>query len=169
MKAAIEICCLLAASVAFGDFDSTEWMARRSLLEQEALRLRKAYSNCVSRVTEPALDITIPLETFPDGSVKSAVSVKKAVFFMESGLVWGEDVCVRKHDSDGRVVSQIDARHCVLDRLTKSGWAEGPARVRHGNTVFDGEGIYFSSPEGYVMTMSKTRIVSKDLKFGGLQ
>lgn len=169
MKAAIEIFCILAVMTASAAFDSTAWLARREMLAQEAERLRVAFTNCAAKVTEPAEDITVPLETFPDGSVKSSIFAKKAVLFLESDLVWAEGVTVKKVDAEGNVVSQIEAKNCVVDRVTKSGWAEGPAKISHGSTVFEGEGVYFSSPEAYVMVMRRSRIVSKDLKFGGLQ
>ena len=169
MKAAIETVCVLAALTASAAFDSTEWLAKREMLTLEAERLQAAYSNCLARVSEAAEDVVVPLETFPNGSVKSSVFAKKAVFFLDTGLVWASGVCVKKQDEDGRVLSQIDARSCVIDRTTKSGWAEGPARLRHGTTEFVGEGVYFSSPEGFVSVMRKSRIVSRDLKFGGLQ
>lgn len=161
--------CILAASSALAAFDSAEWLAKREMLTREAERLRAAYSNCVARVTEPAEDITIPIETFPDGSVKSFVHARKATLFLDTGFVWAAGVTVRKVDTDGKEVSRIDAANCVIDRNTKSGWADGPARLRHGSTTFTGEGIYFSSPEGYVMVLRKSEIYSKDLKFGGVQ
>lgn len=169
MKAAIEILAALAAFAASAAFDSTTWLAKREMLTREAERLQAAYSNCVTRTREAAEDVTVPLETFPDGSIKSSVSARRAVFFLDTGLVWGEGVTVRKLDDGGAVVSQIDAAHCVIDRTTKSGWAEGPAKLRHGTTEFTGENVYFSSPEGYVSVMRKTRIASKDLKFGGVR
>lgn len=169
MKAAIEMFCALAALTATAAFDSEEWLAKRAMLSQEAERLKIAYTNCVARLTEPAEDITIPLETFPDGSVKSSVYAKRAMYFMDTGLVWAENVVVKKMDVERNIVAQIDARNCVIDRETKSGWADGKARVRHGKTVFTGEGIYFSSPEGYVMVSRDSKIESKDLSFGGLQ
>ena len=169
MKAAIEIFCVLAAFAASAAFDSAEWLAKREMLTREAERLQAAYSNCLARVSEAAEDVVVPLETFPDGSVKSSVRAKRAQFFLDTGLVWAEGVTVKKLDDAGKVVAQIDATSCVIDRTTKSGWAEGPAKLRHGTTEFDGEGVYFSSPEGYVSVMRRSRIVSKDLKFGGLQ
>jgi len=169
LKAAIETICILAALRGVAAFDSAAWFARRDTLARDAERLRAAYTNCAARVREPAEDVMIPIETFPDGSVKTSVSAKKAMLFLNEGFIWAEGVTVRKLDVEGAVVSQIDAQNCVIDRVAKSGWAEGPAKLRHGSTVFDGEGIYFSSPEGYVKVARKSRIVSKDLKFGGLQ
>jgi len=169
LKAAIETLLVLAAVTASAAFDSTGWLAKREMLTREAERLQAAYSNCVSRVREAAEDVVVPIETFPDGSIKSSVFAKKAVFFLDTGLVWAEGVTVKKQDEEGNVLSQIDAEHCVIDRKTKSGWAEGPAKLRHGTTEFTGEDVYFSSPEGYVSVMRKSRIASKDLKFGGLR
>lgn len=169
MKAAIDIICVFAAFAASAAFDSAGWLAKREMLTREAERLQVAYSNCLARVSEAAEDVIVPLETFPDGAVKSSVHAKRAQFFLDTGLVWAADVTVKKLDDEGKVVSQIDAASCVIDRTTKSGWAEGPAKLRHGTTEFEGEGVYFSSPEGYVSVMRRSRIVSKDLKFGGLQ
>jgi len=169
LKAAIETLCILAAFRGFAAFDSTAWFARRDSLARDAERLRVAYTNCAAQVKDPAEGVTIPLETFPDGSVKTSVAAKKAMLFLKEGFVWAEGVTVRKLDVEGTLVSQIDAQNCVIDRVAKSGWAEGPAKLRHGTTVFEGEGIYFSSPEGYVQVTRKSRIQSKDLKFGGME
>ena len=169
MKALIETVCILAAFAASAAFDSEEWLAKREMLSLEAERLRVAFTNCAAQVKDPAEDITVPLETFPDGSVKSSIHAKRAMLFLDTGLVWAEDVTVQKRDEAGRVVSQIDAKNCVVDRMTKSGWADGPAKITHGSTVFEGEGVYFSSPEAYVMVKRRSKIVSKDLTFGGVQ
>lgn len=158
-------CLLMSPASAF---NSADWLEKREMLTREAERLRAAYSNCVAQVQTPAEDIVIPVETFPDGSVKTVVQAKKAQFFAKEGLVWAANVVIRKYDGEGGVSAQIDATNCVIDRYTKSGWANGAARVRHGKTEFCGEGVYFSSPEAYVMVLRRSDIVSKDLKFGGV-
>jgi len=157
---------LLSKSAAFA-FDSTAWDVKRNLHRNEALRLRAAYSNCVARLQQPADDVTIPVDQYEDGSVKSIIYAKRAQFFLDTGLVWGEGVVVRKYDRDGALDSRIDASSCVVDRYSKSGWAEGDAKVVHGKTTFTGRGVYFSSPESYVKVFEGSDIVSEDLKFGG--
>jgi len=150
-------------------FDSVEWLGKRELFAREAERLRCAYSNCVARLETPAEDVTVPVETFDDGSVKVLVSAKKAQYFLDSGLVWAEDVVVRKFRKDGSEDGRIEAKNCVVDRMSKSGWAEGLATVTHDKTVFRGVGVYFSSPESYVKVFENSDIESKDLKFGGVR
>lgn len=150
-------------------FDSAAWLATRAVHIEEAERLRTAYSNALARVSTPAEDVTVPIETFDDGSVKSVIHARKAVYFLDSGFVWAEGVVAKKFKPDGRLDTQIEAASCLVDRFSKSGWAEGPAKVTHGKTTLTGEGAYFSSPEAYVRVFRKTRIVSSDLKEGGLR
>ena len=158
----------LSPSLAFA-FNSEEWLGKRELLAREAERLRSAYTNCVAHLEAPAEDVTVPVETFDDGSVKVMVFAKKAQYFLDKGWVWAEDVVIKKFKSDGTLDGQITAKNCVVDRFTKSGWAEGEATVTHGKTTFRGKGVYFSSPESYVKVFEEADIESKDLKFGGLR
>ena len=148
-------------------FNSEEWLGKRELFAREAERLRAAYTNCVANLQVPAEDVTVPVETFDDGSVKVMIFAKKAQYFLDKGLVWAEDVTVRRFKPDGTLEAKIEAKNCVVDRFSKSGWAEGLATVTHGKTVFKGEGVYFSSSEGYVKVVERTDVESKDLKFGG--
>lgn len=155
---------LLAAMLAFV---SAEWSGRREMLAREAERLQSAYTNCAARATEPAEGVVVPIEINPDGSVKLSIEAKKSQLFLDEGIVWAEGVVIRKTESDGTEVSRIEADNCVFDRNTKSGWANGRLTLTHGGTVFSGCGVYFSSPEDYVMSFSGSSIYSRDLKFGG--
>lgn len=148
-------------------FNSEEWLGKRELFAREAERLQVAYTNCFAHLETPAEDVTIPVETFGDGSVKMMISAKRVQYFLDKGLVWAEDVTVRRLRPDGRLEARIEAKNCVIDRFSKSGWAEGPATVVHDKTTFRGRGVYFSSPEGYVKVFEQTEVDSQDLKFGG--
>ena len=148
-------------------FNSEEWLGKRELFAREAERLRAAYTNCVANLQTPADDVTIPVETFDDGSVKVMIFAKKAQYFLDKGLVWAEDVTVRRFKPDGTLEARIEAKNCVVDRFSKSGWAEGPASVVHGKTTFRGKGVYFSSPEAYVRVLEQSEVESADLRFGG--
>ena len=155
---------LLAAMLAFV---SAEWSGRREMLTRKAERLQVAYTNCAAQATEPAEGVIVPIEINPDGSVKLSIEAEKSQLFLDKGLVWAEGVVIRKTGPDGAEVSRIEADNCVFDRNTKSGWADGKLTLTHGGTVFSGRGVYFSSPEDYVMSFSDSSVYSKDLKFGG--
>ena len=155
------VVCILAAGAA-NAFDSAEWLGKRELLLREAERLRAAYSNCLAQVKTPAEDVTIPLETFDDGSVKSVVSAKKAQFFHKDGLIWAEGVVITKMAQDGKRELCIEADRCLVDRFTKSGWAEGRASFTQGGTKFGGENVYFSSAESYVHVCAASNFETSD-------
>ena len=146
-------------------FNSEDWLGKRELFAREAERLRAAYSNCVAHLETPADDIALPVETFADGSVKTKVEAKRAQYFLDKGLVWAEGVKVRRFRADGTQEACIEATSCVVDRESRSGWAEGPASATHEKTTFRGDGIYFSMPDSYVKVLAASDVESVDLKF----
>lgn len=168
MRTFVSAILVFAASAAFS-FDSEEWHGKREVFAREAERLRAAYTNCVANLETPAEDVTVPVETFSDGSVKLVVSAKKAQYFLDKGLVWAAGVVVRKFKKDGSLDARIEAKSCVIDRFAKSGWAEGEAMVVQGETAFRGRGVYFCSPEAYVRVFESSDVESKDLRFGGVR
>ena len=165
---------LLAAAavvaVAWGAlaFDSAAWLERREARKAEAERLRAAYVKCQAQVASPAEDVTLPVEMFPDGAVKTTVSAKKVQYFLKEGLVWAEDVAIVRRESDGTTNATIRAAHCLIDRNRKSGWAEGDATLTYDRTTFTGKGVYFSSPESYIRVFNDTDVKSDDLGIGGV-
>ena len=148
-------------------FEPADWLGKRQMMMREAERLATAFTNCASRIDQPAEGVAVPVETFDDGAVKLLMTAKKAQLFMSENLVWAEGVVVIKYDKDGEEKSRVEADRCVVDRMSKSGWAAGKAKVVHGKTVFTGEDVYFSSPEGYVISTKKSGIETTDMKFGG--
>lgn len=155
---------VLVAATASAAFDFDGWLMKREILSREAERLREAYTNCLARIDTPSENVKIPIEMFPDGSVKTFLTAEKVKLFLDTEFVWGERVEANYYQEKGAAPSRIEAANCVVDRQTKSGWAEGAARLTHESTTCDGEGVYFSSPEGFVLITRKTRVVAKDLK-----
>lgn len=155
---------VLVAATASAAFDYDGWLTKREILSREAERLREAYSNCLARVEQPSENVKIPIETFADGSVKTFLTAAKVKLFLDTEFIWAEQVEARHFQEKGSAASRIEAVNCVVDRQTKSGWTEGAARLTHESTTCDGEGVYFSSPEGFVLITRKARVVAKDLK-----
>lgn len=149
-------------------FDSDAWMERRSSFEKDALRMRAAYTNLAARVSESAENVFIPLEVYPDGSVKTSISAEHAQLFLDEGLVWGDGVVIRQCDEHAKESSRIEADKMVFDRSSRRGWAEGPAKVTHGEMSFSGSNIYFATDEEYVMSQENSALDVRDLKAEGL-
>jgi len=167
VRALLIVALTLLASDAPAAFDSAAWQLSRKARLADAGQMRAAYSNCVARLQTPADDVALPVETFDDGSVRMLVQAKRAQYFIDSGLIWGEGVTIRRFLRNGSEESRIEAESCVVDRKSRRGWAEGRAKVTNGKTVFSGQGVYFSAPDAYVRVFSDSEIVSEDLKFGG--
>lgn len=148
-------------------FDLNAWRTQRDLHLREAERLRVAYSNCLQRLDHPAEDVTVPVETHENGAIRLVVRARRAQFFLDTGLVWAENVVVLKFAQGGELETRIDARSCVVDRFTKSGWAEGAARVQHGKTELGGRNVYFSSPESYVRVFDGADLKTEGAREGG--
>ena len=150
-------------------FSARSWLEKRAALHDEAMRLRGAFEECAAAVKAPAENVIVPIENYPDGSVKASVSARRAQFFLETGYVWGEGVEVCQFSESGEIVAKVAAQNCVVDRKAKSGWAQGLAEITYGGTRVKGAGVYFSLEEEYVMITDGTEIVSTDLKLGGLK
>ena len=148
-------------------FDSEAWFVKRAVLDREAERLQAAYTGCLARITAPAENLTLPIESHPDGSVKSSVAAGSAQFFLDTGLIWGTNVVVRQFATNGAVEAEVAADSCVIDRTTKSGWVSGHARASYRQNELEGDGIYFSFAEEFVKIFSNAviRVKGREEKF----
>ena len=157
-----------AFSLSLHAFNRAAWMEKREAMSDDAVRLQAAYSNCVSRLDAPSEGITIPLETNPDGSVRTSLYAERAQLFQDAPLVWAENLVMTKFGDDGREKLRIEAGRCIIDRVARSGWVDGRAKVVQGKTTFEGEGVYFSASNSFVTVYSGSDMKSADLKLGGL-
>ena len=166
MRSFVNIAIVFAAMTAAA-FDSEAWLLKRGRMSAAARKLKALYKDCAAKATQPAENVAVPVESHPDGSVKSSVFAKKAQFFLESGLVWGEDVLVRELKDDGTEVAQIRAENCIIDRNAKAGWAQGRVKAVYDGTVLEGEGVYLNFKQEFVIITDKAKIVSKGFDVSG--
>lgn len=159
MRIFAEILLVGAVLPLFASFDSSSWMAGRADRVREAERLRTAYRQCAAAVREPAENVTVPVENYPDGAVKTSVVADRAQIFLKDGLIWCSGVKIRQFRPDGSVESEIDAANCAVDRTTRSGWAEGAAAaIYRGEADLSGSDVYFSAKDEYVMIMTNVSL-----------
>ena len=145
-------------------FESEKWLAKRGD-DSDMLRLRAAYDDCQKKIDTPAENVTFPLETYPNGIVKSRLRAKKAFMFIDTGFIWGEGIRVEQYKPDGKTVeSYLTADNCIVDRKSKSGWVEGNAHMDWEGTNIKGRGIYFSFDREFIKIFSQTEIRTKALK-----
>lgn len=160
MKKIISILAILLACGA-GAFSSEKWLAERSD-DSDVLRLRDAFAVCAKRINEkqeaPAENVSIPIESFKDGTVKSRVTAARAHVFADTGYIWGENIRVEQYREDGSVYASLVAENCIVDRKTKSGWVAGSAKMVYGDASVKGRGIYFSLTREFIKIFSQSEI-----------
>ena len=144
-------------------FDSGKWLAERGD-DSDMLRLRGAYAECIKKIEAPAENVAFPLESYPNGIVKSRLKAKKAYLFMDTGFIWGEGIRVEEYGADGKVSGWLSAENCVVDRNTRTGWVEGSATLNYNDTVVKGRGVYFSFDREFIKIFSQSEIRAKGLK-----
>lgn len=159
-------CLAAVAALAAAAFDSQKWLDERAD-DSDMMRLRAAYRDCVAKIEAPAENVSLPLETFPDGSVKSRLTARRAQMFPDSPFIWGEDIRVEQYKDAGgtNVWASLNAENCVVDRQTKTGWVEGAARMIYGDSAVKGRGIYFSLPREFIKILSQCEIRTRGAKF----
>lgn len=168
MKKFVSIFAVIFASAALA-FDSEAWLARRAQFDREAERLKSRYADCAAAVKSPAENVSVPIENWPDGTLRSQITAARAQFFIDEGLVWGEGVTVREFTEKGELKTEVTAANCLIERETKSGWVEGAARAKYGKTELMGEGIFFSFSEEFVKISTNVVIRSSDFKLEGVK
>ena len=163
MRAFVLLACALAFCGMVGAFSSEQWLKERND-DSDMVRLRSAYATCKANVGQPAQDVVFPLETYPDGTVKSRLKAQRAQLFVDTGFIWGEGIRVEEYSRDGKVSGWLEAENCVVDRSTRTGWVEGAATLNYQDTVVKGRGVYFSFDREFIKIFSQSEIRAKGLK-----
>ena len=154
---------LACATASAWAFDSGKWLAERGD-DSDMLRLRAAYEDCIKKIEVPAENVAFPLETYPNGVVKSRLRAKKAFMFVDTGFIWGEGIRVEQYKEDGKTIdAYLTADNCIVDRKSKSGWVAGNAHMDWDGTDIKGRGIYFSFDREFIKIFSRTEIRTKAL------
>ncbi|MBR4523713.1 MAG: hypothetical protein IKO64_05715 [Kiritimatiellae bacterium] len=147
----------LLAALAAPAFDSDAWFAERESHAAAAAALRGQYAKFAAKVATPAENLTVPLENFADGSIKSTIFAKRACFFLKEGYIWGEGVTIRQMKRDGSVESQVDAENCLVNRETRRCWVEGHAKAYYRDQAeIEGDGVYLDAAGEYAIISTNT-------------
>lgn len=150
---------LSLAALSASAFDSEAWLGRRDAYGAEAERMAGLFAKYEALSTSPAENIELPVETWPDGSVRVSVGARQAQFFLNEGFLWGRGVKLSRYREDGSLEAQIDAEDCLVDRVRRSGWAQGLATAKYGDEVrLEGRRVYFSFTNRYVRIGEATRL-----------
>ena len=149
-----------AFTVAAG-FDADAWLLKREVVSREAERLASVFARQQAAADSPAEGLVVPIESWPDGTVKTDLRADRAQFFPSEGLVWGAGVKIKQRRADQSAEAEVTATELLFERATRCVWAEGATKaVYGGDTVIEGEGVYLDFEEGYLRISSNTVVVA---------
>ena len=152
---------VLAAGAAVGAFSSERWLAERAD-DSDMLRLRAAFAECAKKVVAPAENVSMVLESYPDGTPNSRITAARAMIFSDSSYIWAEKIRLEQFDATGtNRTARLDAENCLVDRATKTGWVDGNADMLYGDATVKGRGIYFSLTREFIKIFSQSEIRTK--------
>ena len=152
---------VLVAGAAVGAFSSERWLAERAD-DSDMLRLRAAFAECAKKVVAPAENVSMVLESYPDGKAKSRITAARAMIFSDSSYIWAEKIRLEQFDATGtNRTARLDAENCLVDRATKTGWVDGNADMLYGDATVKGRGIYFSLTREFIKIFSQSEIHTK--------
>jgi hypothetical protein len=120
-------------------------------------QLDKQWSEIKGRMTNPIENLTLPLDYYPDGTIKARLIAKHSQIF-ENGTVFASGVEVVMYDVGGQVSGHLVASDCVFDREKSHGYCRGAVEVRYNNDVLKGVGMYFSIADEYIKILSDCMI-----------
>ena len=150
---------MLAAGAAA--FSSERWLAERSD-DSDMHRLRAAFAECSKKTVAPAENVSMVLETYTNGVVKSRITAARAMIFPDSSYIWAEDIHLERFDPTGKIVTaKLDAENCLVDRKTNTGWVDGNANMVYGDASVKGRGIYFSLTREFFKIFAQSEIRTK--------
>ena len=150
---------MLAAGAAA--FSSERWLAKLAD-DSDMLRLRAAFAECATKTVAPAENVSMVLESYPDGTVKSRITAARATIFPDSSYIWAENIHLEQFDATGtNLTAKLDAENCLVDRKTKTGWVDGNASMVYGDATVKGRGIYFSLTNEFIKIFSQSEIRTK--------
>lgn len=120
--------------------------------------LAARWDSTKAAMTEPAENLTIPIEYHPDGRVKARLKAERSQIFDEGNTIYAEGIRVELLDPDGKVDGELVAGGVLFDRRTKSGFCKGAVIVKKGGDQIKGVGLYFSSEDEYIKILSDCEI-----------
>ncbi len=168
MKAFVSIAATALAYAAYG-FDPDAWLSKRAALGREAERVRALYLTAAECAGIPVEGLEVPLKLRDDGSPQATLWAERAKLVRDLHCVRAEDVTVVFHGDGGAEEGRATVSGGVVETLSKedvSAWVEGHAKVEAKGVTLEGDGMFFSPPEGWVKIASNVKVVARDVEIG---
>ncbi len=108
----------------------------------------------------PLEDVSFPLMSYPDGSVRVQFKALHALFPQdEKAYVRGKGIHMEMFEPGGLMSGIFRADNCIFDRATRTGYCEGRVRVQYQNVKITGTNMVWDLEARNVKVLSGARVV----------
>ncbi|MEG2414445.1 MAG: hypothetical protein RR982_00500 [Kiritimatiellia bacterium] len=114
----------------------------------------------VSTLGPPALNLQLPVRSYPNGQAQTLVTAKEAWVSPDMLSVRGHIVHIENFKIDGTIESTLDAEEIVLDRTAMLAVAKGKVHGTYGEDILTGEGAWCDLKLEYVKILKHAQVIT---------
>lgn len=144
-----------------------EWESKCQNAHAIAKNLRQQYEIHAPKTTESALRISLPVEAYESGALKTVLTAERAKISLKSDYVWGEGVDIVQLSPSGATQTVVKAENCIVDRIKRRGWVKGRATADHGDNHIEGRDVYVSIEDLFLFIYSNACVTAGGVDLGG--
>ncbi len=163
------LCAACAACAAYGgDLEAKARLTPEALARYEApgevsryAALQEQLKAPLEELGAPALEMRIPVQTYPSGRTRTMVYAKEAWVSADMMSIRGRKVRVEQLREDGSVEAMLIADEVQVDRVTMLAVATGPVYGHFGSDRLQGVGAFMDFTAQYVKILEQSSIVTQ--------
>ncbi len=121
----------------------------------------------VAELGTPALNLRIPMQSWPNGRAKTMIYAKEAWFSIDMMQIRGREVRIERMTESGVIDSVLTAHEVQMDRTVMLAVVAGKLTADLGEDHLDGKGALIDFNAQYVKVLRDARIITPRLKDSG--
>ncbi len=106
---------------------------------------------------EPIEGLRVPLEYYPDGTLRTELSARRATVSADATIA-ASGIVFRVFSTNGTVDVTITAEDAKCSRERQSGWSETAVSMRQGEMLLTGEGFKWDGTSGTIQILRQARV-----------
>ncbi len=106
---------------------------------------------------EPIEGLRVPLEYYPDGTLRTELSARRATVSPDATIA-ASGIVFRVFSTNGTVDVTITAEDAECSRERQAGWSETAVSMRQGDMLLTGEGFRWNGASGTLRVLRQARV-----------
>lgn len=145
----------------------SQWESKCKAADAVASNLRRQYEIHAPKSGESAVGLTLPVEAYENGALKTILSASRAKISLKSDYIWGEGVNIVQLSPSGVTQTVVKAENCIVDREKRRGWVKGRAVADHGDNRIEGRDVFVSIEDLFLCIYSNACVTAGGVDLGG--